>query len=101
MQRRSFITRAAVGTAAAAAAAPTLAQSGPAVRWRLASSFPKNLDTVYGGGEVFAKSVSALTGGKWQIAATYKDADPVTAPPFEVHTFPPDVLWLSEPRTEA
>ena len=45
--------------------------------------------------------VPALTGGKWQIAATYKDADPVTAPPFEVHTFPLDVLWLSEPRTEA
>ena len=68
MQRRSFITRAAVGTAAAAAAAPTLAQSGPAVRWRMASSFPKNLDTVYGGGEVFTKAVSALTGGKFQIS---------------------------------
>ena len=61
MQRRSFITRAAVGSAAAAAAAPALAQSGPAVRWRMASSFPKNLETVYGGGEVFAKTVAALT----------------------------------------
>ena len=68
MQRRSFITRAAVGSAAAAAAAPALAQSGPAVRWRMASSFPKNLETVYGGGEVFAKTVAALTDGKFQIS---------------------------------
>ena len=68
MQRRSFITRAAVGTAAAAAAAPALAQSGPAVRWRMASSFPKNLETVYGGGETFVKAVSALTDGKFQIS---------------------------------
>jgi len=38
--------------------------------------------------------VFALTGGKWLIAATFKDADPVTAPPFEVHTFALDVLWV-------
>ena len=37
--------------------------------------------------------VFALTGGKWLLAATFKDADPVTAPPFEAHTFPLDVLW--------
>lgn len=32
--------------------------------------------------------------GLWLIAATFKDADPVTAPPFEVHTFPLDNLWV-------
>ena len=37
--------------------------------------------------------VFALTGGKWLIVATFKDADPVTAPPFDAHTFPLDVLW--------
>lgn len=37
--------------------------------------------------------VLALTGGKWLIAATFKDADQVTAPPFEAHTFALDVLW--------
>lgn len=37
--------------------------------------------------------VLALTGGKWTIQATFKDADPVAAPPFEVHSFALDVLW--------
>jgi len=40
--------------------------------------------------------VLALTGGKWLLAATFKDADPVTAPPFEAHTFQLDVLWAPE-----
>ncbi|MDZ4842782.1 MAG: Uma2 family endonuclease [Hyphomicrobium aestuarii] len=40
--------------------------------------------------------VFALTGGKWMIAATFKDADPVAAPPFDVHTFPLDVLWARD-----
>lgn len=37
--------------------------------------------------------VLALTGGKWLLAATFKDADPISAPPFEAHTFPLDALW--------
>jgi Uma2 family endonuclease len=40
--------------------------------------------------------VLALTDGKWLLAATFKDAEPVTAPPFEVHTFPLDVLWAPD-----
>jgi Uma2 family endonuclease len=43
--------------------------------------------------------VLALTGGRWLLAATFKDADSVTAPPFEAHTFPLDVLWAPEPGT--
>jgi hypothetical protein len=31
--------------------------------------------------------------GTWKIAATFKDADPVTAPPFEAHTFALNILW--------
>lgn len=37
--------------------------------------------------------VFALSGDKWLIAATFKDADPVTAAPFEAHTFALDGLW--------
>ena len=40
--------------------------------------------------------VLALTGGKWLLAATFKNADLVTAPPFEAHTFRLDVLWVPD-----
>ena len=41
----------------------------PEVRWRCASSFPKSLDTIYGGADVIAKRVAALTEDKFQIRA--------------------------------
>jgi Uma2 family endonuclease len=40
--------------------------------------------------------VFELTGSKWLLTATLKDADPVCAPPFEAHTFALDVLWAEE-----
>jgi TRAP-type mannitol/chloroaromatic compound transport system substrate-binding protein len=67
MQRRSFLKKAGVGLAAGAVAMPAMAQNAPVVKWRLASSFPKSLDTIYGGAEVMAKRVSEATGGKFQI----------------------------------
>ena len=71
MDRRSFLTRATVGGAAAAAAstlaAPALAQAAPKITWRMTSSFPKSLDTIYGGAEVLAKMVSEATDGNFQI----------------------------------
>jgi TRAP-type mannitol/chloroaromatic compound transport system substrate-binding protein len=67
MKRRQFIKAAGAGIAASAIAAPAIAQSNPEVKWRMASSFPKPLDTIYGGGEVFAKQLSDLTDGKFQV----------------------------------
>ena len=71
MQRRKFLRTAGVGGAAVAAAstiaAPAIAQSMPEVKWRLASSFPKSLDTIFGAGEDFAKRVAGLTDNKFQI----------------------------------
>jgi TRAP-type mannitol/chloroaromatic compound transport system substrate-binding protein len=67
MKRRSFITTAAAGAAASAVAAPAIAQSLPTINWRLASSFPKSLDTIYGAAEVFSQRVSQLTNGKLNI----------------------------------
>ena len=66
MKRRQFLT-AGAGLAATAVAAPAIAQSQPEIRWRLTSSFPKSLDTIYGGAETFAKYVSEATDGKFQI----------------------------------
>lgn len=71
MDRRSFITKAgAAGVGAAAAttlAAPAIAQSSPKVTWRLTSSFPKSLDTIYGAAEVLSKYVSEATDGNFNI----------------------------------
>lgn len=71
MQRRKFIRTAGIGTAAAATtgtlAAPAIAQSAPELKWRMASSFPKSLDTIFGSGELFTKYVSDATDGKFQI----------------------------------
>ena len=65
--RRSFITGAAAVSAASAAQAVAQAPALPNVRWRLTSSFPKSLDTIYGGAEVLAKRLDAITGGKFKI----------------------------------
>lgn len=71
LDRRSFLTRASVGGAAAAAgaalAAPAIAQEAPSINWRLASSFPKSLDTIYGGAEELSKRLKEATDGKFSI----------------------------------
>ena len=67
MKRRDFLKVSAAGAAATAVASPAIAQSLPEVKWRLTSSFPKSLDTIYGGAEQVAKYVSEMTDGKFQI----------------------------------
>jgi TRAP-type mannitol/chloroaromatic compound transport system substrate-binding protein len=65
MDRRSFVATA--GLAAGALATPAIAQSEPDVKWRMTSSFPKALDTIFGAGETFAKYVAEATDGKFDI----------------------------------
>jgi TRAP-type mannitol/chloroaromatic compound transport system substrate-binding protein len=67
MQRRSFLKKAAAGVAATTVAAPAIAQSQATVTWRCATSWPKSLDTLFGGAEWVAKRVSDITEGKFQI----------------------------------
>lgn len=71
MDRRSFLTKAGLAGAgaasAAALAAPAIAQSAPKITWRLTSSFPKALDTIYGGAEDLSKRLSEATDGNFQI----------------------------------
>ncbi len=70
VNRRKFLKAAGVGGAAAAAttlAAPAIAQSNPEIKWRSTASWPKSLDTLYGGAELVGKRVSELTDGKFQI----------------------------------
>src|SRR5438034_11125797 len=68
MKRRDFLKVSAAGAAATAAvASPAIAQSSPEIKWRMTSSFPKSLDTIYGGGEQVAKYVAEMTDNKFQI----------------------------------
>src|SRR5512135_1253779 len=71
MRRRKFIKTAGVGAvgvaAASSVAAPAIAQSMPEVKWRLTSSFPKSLDTLYGGAELFAKVIGEMSDNKFQV----------------------------------
>jgi TRAP-type mannitol/chloroaromatic compound transport system substrate-binding protein len=67
MKRRQFIATIGTGAAAAAIAKPAIAQSSPETKWRLTSSFPKSLDTLWGGAELFCKAVAEATDNKFQI----------------------------------
>ncbi|MBK1695079.1 ABC transporter substrate-binding protein [Chromatium weissei] len=66
MQRRDFLKSAGIGAIAAGVALPAQAET-TTVKWRLASSFPKSLDTIYGGAETLAKRVAELTEGRFEI----------------------------------
>jgi TRAP-type mannitol/chloroaromatic compound transport system substrate-binding protein len=68
MDRRNFVRSAGVAAAAGAVlATPAIAQSAPELKWRMTSSFPKSLDTIFGGGETIARYVAEATDNKFQI----------------------------------
>ena len=67
MKRREFLQAAGLSLAASTVAAPAIAQSSPEIKWRLAASWPKSLDTLYGGCEYFAKRIAEITDNKFQI----------------------------------
>jgi TRAP-type mannitol/chloroaromatic compound transport system substrate-binding protein len=68
MQRRSFINHAGLAGVLAAGAAPAVIAAEANIRWRLASSFPKSLDTIFGAADVFAKKMAEMSGGKFQVS---------------------------------
>ena len=67
MDRRHILKNAGIAGVLSAGIAPAV-HAQAAVRWRLASSFPKSLDTIFAGAEVFAKAVKAMSGGKFEIS---------------------------------
>ncbi|MGJ3248686.1 MAG: TRAP transporter substrate-binding protein [Elainellaceae cyanobacterium] len=80
MKRREIINYLAVGagTAIGVAAcgdgsAPTSAQNeasspaSPSVSWRMATSWPQALDTIYGGAQTVSNRVAEITGGRFTI----------------------------------
>lgn len=72
MNRRSLVGTAAATPAmlAPGLATPALAQAqNPEIRWRLASSFPRNLDILFSGAGTVARRVAELTDNRFQIRA--------------------------------
>lgn len=82
MRRRNFLGQAAIGAgaiAAVGACTPTASNNtatdtgeAPAgdlseVEWRMATSWPQSLDTIYGGAETVARRVSEMTGDRFRI----------------------------------
>ncbi len=91
MERRSFLKKAGAGLAAGAAvglaacgkseqaAAPAAAPAGapagapavqtglPEIKWRMTSSFPRSVDTLFGSSEMLANRLREITGGKFDI----------------------------------
>ncbi len=67
MKRRDFLKTAGIGAATSAIAAPAIAQSMPELKWRMTTSWPKSLDTLYGGADLMCRAVGEATDGKFQI----------------------------------
>jgi TRAP-type mannitol/chloroaromatic compound transport system substrate-binding protein len=108
VNRRKFLqATAAAGSAglAGSLAAPAIAQSAPELRWRLTASWPKSLDTLYGGAEHFAKYVAEATDNKFQIQTFaageivpgLQATDAVAAGTVEMCHTAPYYLWGKDP----
>lgn len=67
MDRRSIIKHAGIAGVLAAGVAPAV-HAQAAVRWRLATSFPKALETLHGCAVKFSETVKALSGGKFEVS---------------------------------
>ena len=78
MQRRQLLRRGGQAAAAAAGSAALGActirraeeprASGlPQIRWRMATSWPVSLDTIYGGATTICNSIEAMSGGAFRI----------------------------------
>jgi TRAP-type mannitol/chloroaromatic compound transport system substrate-binding protein len=68
IKRRKFVAAVATTGVAAAMSAPAV-HAQQTIRWRMTSSFPRGLDTLFGTAELFAERVNKLTEGRFQIRA--------------------------------
>jgi TRAP-type mannitol/chloroaromatic compound transport system substrate-binding protein len=64
---RRRLAPAAAGIAAASLAAPAIAQTAEKIKWRMTCSYPKSLDTLWGGVQTVARVVGELTDGNFEI----------------------------------
>jgi len=67
MDRRSALKQAGIASVLAAGVAPAV-HAQASVRWRLASSFPKSLDTIFGAADIFARKIKEMSGGRMEVS---------------------------------
>jgi TRAP-type mannitol/chloroaromatic compound transport system substrate-binding protein len=67
MDRRSLIKQAGIAGVLAAGVAPAV-HAQATIRWRLASSFPKALDTIFGAADTFSNAIKKMSGGKFEVS---------------------------------
>ncbi|MBC6473885.1 MAG: TRAP transporter substrate-binding protein [Hormoscilla sp. GM102CHS1] len=74
MKRRTILHNSALGAATVAAigacsgpSVQTATGELPTLRWRMATSWPKSLDTIFGGAQTVCDRVSDMTGGRFTI----------------------------------
>jgi TRAP-type mannitol/chloroaromatic compound transport system substrate-binding protein len=109
MDRRSLVKNAGLMAGAAAGAstlaAPTITQSVPEFTWRMTSSYPKSLDTIYGGAERIAAYVREATDGNFiiqpfaagEIVPGLQAADAVSDGTVEMAQTPSYYYWGKDP----
>ncbi|MGE0629552.1 MAG: TRAP transporter substrate-binding protein [Hyphomicrobiaceae bacterium] len=108
LNRRRFLSAAGAGSAgmaAAAVTAPAIAQPAPEIRWRMTSSFPRALDTIYGAAEIFSKVLAEATDGRFhvqvfpggEIAPALKAADVVSNGSIEMCHTASYYYWGKDP----
>ena len=71
MKRRDFLTSSVAGAAAAAIAAPAVAQTKSVVKWRMPTSWPKGLDILHGAAMRISERVAAMSP---EVRALYEEA---------------------------
>ncbi len=70
MKRRQFIAQAGMGIAATGALFSNVnAEELPSIKWRITSSFPKNLDILFSAATHMSERINELSQGKFQIQA--------------------------------
>lgn len=75
MKRRQFLTNAAISATTAATLvscqsnnnSTVQANSLPEVKWKMVTSWPKSLDTIFGGAQTVCNRVREMSGGRFQI----------------------------------
>ena len=75
MKRRKLINNITIGTATVAALAAcsqtttqtTSTDSLPEIRWKMTTSWPRSLETIFGGAQTICDRVAAMTNGRFKI----------------------------------